>query len=160
MSAEEFGKQKTNCKSKWIAVVTTDLEDQSLEPCLPSQGKGMPLLVFEYLYRDASNHKAFGDIWLTGSLLDQERAALVGNLESGEFFVAEQIGVPPLYEELFKESGGRTQDDHAWHTFAGLRDETGLPSEVSVWGKATDLLAVIGTVKREWKPQLSPNFDW
>ena len=92
---------------KEFSKVATDLKDQSLEPCLRSQGKGMPHLVFEYLYRDAGNYKVFGDIWLTGALSDQERVALVDSLESGEFFVAEQIGVPPLYEELFRESGGR-----------------------------------------------------
>ena len=54
-------------------------------------------LVLNYMYCDASNYKAFGSIWLTGTLTGGERMELVRYLENGEFFVAEQIGVPPLY---------------------------------------------------------------
>ena len=132
---------------------------QLLEQCLPAQEGGKPYHVFEYLYRDASNYKAFGELWLTGSLSEHERDTLVSSMESGEFFVAEQIGVPPLYEELYNDFGGRTQDDHAWHTFLSIRAEFDLPSEVTVWGKATDLLEAILTAQKDWKPQLSPNFD-
>ena len=136
------------------------LENQSNEPCFPVQGDaGRPYIVFEYVYRDAGNYKAFGELWLTGLLLARERAALEANLESGEFFVAEQVGVPPLYDRLFLETSGRISDDHAWHEVVGFRDELSLPSDVAVWGKSVDLLAAIMSASRQWKPQLSPNFD-
>lgn len=134
--------------------------DQTLKARLQTQEGVAPYFVFEYLYRDASNYKAYGDLWLTGLLSKEGQAALVGGLQSGEFFVAEQMGVPPLYEKLFSESGGRTVDDHAWHTFVGFRGELVLPSDVAVWGNAMDLMAVIVAAEREWKPQLSPNFDY
>lgn len=140
--------------------MTAAFADRTFEPRLLPQEGVPPYLVLEYLYRDASNYKAFGELWLTGSLSKEGRAALVDSLDSGEFFVAEQVGVPPLYEELYSESGGRTVDDHAWHTFVGFRGENHLPSGATVWGKAIDLIAVIVAVEREWKPQLSPNFNY
>ena len=77
-------------------------------------------LVFDYLYRDASNYKAFGSVWLTGTLTEAERTELVECLDGSEFFVAEQVGVPPLYRVLFEDGGGPTEDDHAWHMFEGF----------------------------------------
>lgn len=139
--------------------MTATFADQTFEPSLLPQEGVTPYLVLEYLYRDASNYKAFGELWLIGSLSKEGRAALVDSLDSGEFFVAEQLGVPPLYEKLFSESGGRTIDDHAWHTFAGFRDELVLPCEVAVWGKAADLLEAIISANGEWMPQFSPNFE-
>jgi hypothetical protein len=133
---------------------------QLVEQCLLLQEVGARYLVFEYLYRDSGNYKVFGELWLTGSLTEKEQAELVGDLESEEFFVAEQLGVPPLYEGLFKMTGGRIQDDHAWHTFAGFRGELELPSGVTVWGKSADLLAAIVEAQKDWKPQLSANFVW
>lgn len=123
-----------------------------------TQERVAPYLVFEYLYRDASNYKTFGEVWLAGSLSEEGRASLVGSLDSGEFFVAEQVGVPPLYEELFSKCGGRTVDDHAWHTFVDFRVEHQLPAGVTVWAMAMDFIAVIIAVEGKWEPQLSPNF--
>lgn len=140
--------------------MSADLAAKLVDLCLPIQEWVASYLVFDYLYRDASNYKAFGELWLIGSLSQLERNALVGSLESDEFFVAEQVGVPPLCEELYKMTGGRSQDDHAWHTFVGFRGELDVPSGVAIWGKATDLLAAIVATKKDWKPQLSSNFDW
>jgi hypothetical protein len=41
-----------------------------------------------------------------------------------EFFIAEQPGIPPLYAELWKLSGGPTDDDHVWHRFYELSPAT------------------------------------
>lgn len=124
-----------------------------------SQKQQISYLVFEYLYRDAGNYKAFGEVWLRGSLSKQERNSLIGSLESDEFFIAEQVGVPPLCGELYKMTGGRSRDDHAWHTFVGFRSELAVPPGVEIWGKATDLLAAILASNKDWKPRLSLNFD-
>ncbi|MDK2759884.1 MAG: hypothetical protein KYX64_00830 [Sphingopyxis sp.] len=121
---------------------------------------GGGLLIFDYLYRDASNYKAFGSFGLTGTLSDAERSELAACLDGGEFFVAEQVGVPPLYAVLFEHGGGPSEDDHAWHMFEGFRDEAELPDGLQVWGKASVLLAAFRAAKGNWKPELSPNFDW
>lgn len=117
-----------------------------------------PFLVFEYLYRDASNYKTFGELWLTGSLSESDLVSLANCLESEEFFVAEQIGAPPLQNYLEREFGGRTQDDHAWHTFEGFREESNLPCGRTTWGKASDLLAAVLAAKGNWKPEMSAYF--
>ena len=117
-------------------------------------------LVFDYLYRDASNYKAFGSVWLTGTLTEAERTELVDCLDGCEFFVAEQIGVPPLYPALFEDSGGPTEDDHAWHMFEGFREEGELAEDAAVWGEASVLLTAFRAAKGNWRLELSPNFDW
>ena len=69
--------------------------------------------VFEYLYRDASNFKAYGSILLRGDFSRDQHNELIQSLEGGEFFIAEQVGMPPLYDLLFQFDGGPTGQDHA-----------------------------------------------
>lgn len=116
-------------------------------------------LLFNYLYCDASNFKSFGSVWTTGNLTNEERDELVRYLESGEFFVAEQIGVPPLYPTLFGDAGGPTVDDHAWHTFDCFCQEAKLAETAEVWGEASSLLASFRAAGENWQPELSPNFN-
>ena len=80
--------------------------------------------VFEYLYRDASNYKAWGGLLLIDIPSPSDIAALKTCLESDIYFVAEQVGIPAVYEELWNLSGGRTSDDHAVHEFVAFRAAT------------------------------------
>ena len=115
--------------------------------------------VFEYLYRDASNYKAWGKILLSGTPSQNDIVALRTRLESGEYFVAEQVGIPALYKELWDLSGGPTSDDHALHEFAALRvaseDEI---ASLQRFGNLSSLLKAFGAVIT-WDYSLSPNFD-
>lgn len=77
--------------------------------------------VFEYLYRDASNYKAWGSLVLEGSHESHDLEILESKLEAGSFFKAEQLGIPTLYSELWQYSNGPTNDDHVWHEFHSLR---------------------------------------
>lgn len=117
--------------------------------------------VFEYLYRDAGNFKAGGELLLEGALNDDEIARIRMHLESGEFFIAEQIDIPTLYERLWQECECEpsSEMDHVWHEFHTIRaaDDDDL-SRLKVWGKATSLLAAIESVNY-WNPQLSRNWD-
>ena len=112
--------------------------------------------VFEYLYRDADNFKAWGALLLKGVLTDTQVAEMRSKFESEEFFIAEQIGVPPLYEELWAYSGGLTQSDHPWHEFFAVRPAeandlaTGTP-----WGSASILFNAVTKVG-VWREKLSP----
>lgn len=115
--------------------------------------------VFEYQYRDASNYKAWGAILLSGALSQNDTAALRACLESGEYFVAEQVGIPAVYQELWDLSGGRTSDDHALHEFVALRvasmkERKALP----LFGALSSLLLLFQAVSK-WDYSLSPNFD-
>lgn len=112
------------------------------------------MAVFEYLYRDAANYKAFGALKLEGVLREGDQAALEGTLLDREFFVAEQVGIPTLYHLLYQISDGPTDDDHGWHSHLTLRDAT--ESERSepdaVWGSVKDLLKAFRSVGT-WQPK-------
>jgi len=115
--------------------------------------------VLEYLYRDASNYKACGALLLSGYPTQDEIAALRACLESGEYFVAEQVGIPAVYEELWELSGGPTDDDHALHEFGEIRVASVEEKNVlPLFGSFSNLLATFQSVK-VWDYSLSPNFD-
>lgn len=116
--------------------------------------------IFEYAYIDGSNYKAFGELWLSGDISGDERSFIASKLDSGQFFVAEQIGIPPLYDELFKYSNGVTPDDHGWHVFIGFRNElkSNAAMDSAVWGSVKQLLTVLKKTG-EWQPSLSKNYS-
>lgn len=68
---------------------------------------------FEYMYRDASNYKQTLNLVFEGELTDAEREAFFAHLDDGEYFIAEQVGLPNLREDW--ES--HYEDDHIWHEF-------------------------------------------
>jgi hypothetical protein len=70
-----------------------------------------------YLYRDASNYKAWGDVIFTnqeGSSLQVIEKSLTGCFLDGIFFVASQVGIPEVF--LFHEYPF-SEDDHFFHEF-------------------------------------------
>lgn len=112
---------------------------------------------FEYRYRDAGNFKAYGWVVLDRHLNSSEERLVRSRLESGEFFIAEQIGVPPLYDQLYQWSNGPTQSDHCWHEFVGFRELAALPEQATSKIAARDLVARFSIVQ-QWDEALSPNF--
>lgn len=115
--------------------------------------------VFEYQYRDASNYKAWGEILLSGVPSQIDIAALCACMESGECFVAEQVGIPAVYKELWDLSGGPTNDDHALHEFVALREATeDERKSLPLFGELSSLLKTFQAVTK-WDYSLSPNFD-
>ena len=116
--------------------------------------------VFEYLYRDAGNFKAWGELLLEGVLTDAEISRLTARFDEGELFVAEQIGVPALYEELWLQCQCDPSDelDHVWHEFSETRVATGEDlARLKPWGAATVLLASVEKVDA-WDLTRSPNW--
>ena len=115
--------------------------------------------VFEYLYRDASNYKAWGGLLLIDIPSPSDIAALKTCLESDIYFVAEQVGIPAVYEELWNLSGGRTSDDHAVHEFVAFRAATANERKnFPLFGEFSSLLKTFQSVSK-WDYSLSPNFD-
>lgn len=115
--------------------------------------------VFEYLYRDASNYKAWGEVLLSGIPSQNDMAALRACMESGEYFVAEQVGIPAVYKELWDLSGGPTSDDHALHEFVALRVATADEiKSLPLFGELSSLLKTFQAVTT-WDYSLSPNFE-
>lgn len=107
--------------------------------------------VFEYLYRDAGNWKAWGQLLLEGTPTSNDLAELDASFESGELFIAEQLGVPTLFQTFWTQYGGPTQDDHPWHEFAGVRPAT--QAEIShgpIWATMQALVERARSIKA-WK---------
>lgn len=106
--------------------------------------------VFEYIYRDAGNFKVWGEILLEGEFTAEEVSHLLARFEGGEHFIAEQIGVPPLYAELWHQCQCEPSDelDHAWHEFGEIRAASSEDfARLKPWGTTTDLLASIDLVE-------------
>ena len=111
---------------------------------------------FDYMYRDAGNFKAFGTVILEGRVCAADRRLIRSRLSSGEFFIAEQIDVPPLYGELYRWSGGIIKSDHCWHEFIGFREIAEQPEHYPA-GTATEFVGRFAAVK-DWNEALSPHF--
>jgi hypothetical protein len=111
---------------------------------------------FDYMYRDAGNFKAFGTIILEGQLGAADRALVRSQLSDGEFFIAEQIGVPPLYDDLYRWSGGVIESDHCWHEFMGFREIAECPECYPNWTTA-EFVSRFAAVT-DWNESLSPHF--
>jgi len=80
--------------------------------------------LFEYLYRDASNDKSWGQLLVAGSAFPQDIDALKDCLENGSLFIAELVGIPPLSGERWTVSSGSGEDDYDFHEFVGMRPAT------------------------------------
>ncbi|HEU0189273.1 MAG TPA: hypothetical protein VFQ97_04685 [Gallionella sp.] len=86
-------------------------------------------------------------------------ATLRACLESEVYFVAEQVGIPAVYKELWDLSGGRTSDDHALHEFVTLRVATvNERKALPLFGELSSLLKTFGAVSK-WDYSLSSNYD-
>jgi hypothetical protein len=114
--------------------------------------------VFEYFYRDASNYKAWGTLLLQGACSNSDIESLRKQFDSGEFFIAEQLGIPSLYDELWELSSGTTADDHVWHTFFALRPATPEETDARVFGTVENLISKIRDIET-WNETLSPHWD-
>lgn len=70
-----------------------------------------------YLYRDASNYKAWGELIFRNPdtlNLDEIEERLRSSFDSREYFVASQVSVPEVF--LFIDNRF-TEDDHFFHEF-------------------------------------------
>ncbi len=113
--------------------------------------------IFEYCYRDAANYKAWGSLLLQGSCSESDIKDLRSHFDAGDFFIAEQLEIPPLYDELWALSGGPTIDDHVWHTFYTLRPAATEETNTRVFGTVENLISKIKDVKT-WNETLSPHW--
>jgi hypothetical protein len=119
---------------------------------------GTSLVAFEYRYRDAGNFKANGRLLLKGKLSESERGEIIARLEDSEFFIAEQVGIPTLYDGLYAINGGPNDDDHCWHEFVGFCDIGRETGGAQASGNVEDLLSAFRSVE-EWNLSLSPHFS-
>lgn len=114
--------------------------------------------VFEYMYRDAGNWKTYGALLLVGNA-NGLRETLCACLEWSDLFVAEQVGIPSLYEaHLIACDDGPSDLDHAYHEFVDLREaaEDELKT-LTVAGSLDDLIMRMQKAAGHWDVSLSPN---
>lgn len=124
---------------------------------MPAPADLRNLSVLEYLYRDAGNYKAFGELLLSGSW-SCERSARIENLVGSDgWFVAEQIGAPPLYAQLWAFSDGPTEDDHPFHEVLRLRPAIDEDLRLELWGDLETLEQRLEEAVRRPRPDLSPH---
>lgn len=86
--------------------------------------------VFEYLYRDAGNYKVYGIVPICGEVTKDAERSIKNSLIGGDYFFAEKVGIPTLYQELWKYSDGPTDDDHEYHEYIGFRSLNDYEAEV------------------------------
>lgn len=113
--------------------------------------------VFEYLYRDANNFKAFGQLLISGNISDEYATKLESYLDYGEYFVAEQVNIPTLYSQLWEYSNGPTLADHAFHEFSSVRTATNEEiASMKLWGDTSYMLEAFRKAsQRLWDCSLS-----
>lgn len=116
--------------------------------------------IFTYLYRDAGNYKAWGELLLDGTFSDEEIEQIEMKLDSKAYFIAEQIGVPALCQTLWDDcESSFNEDDHVWHEFSEIREAKDDDLErLKPWGTASELLDAINRVVK-WDEALSPNWN-
>lgn len=114
--------------------------------------------IFEYFYRDESNFKSWGSVLLRGEVGAIALARLKCRFNSEEFFIAEQLGLPALYGELWALSDGPTDADHVWHTFYELRPANASEINKPIFATLEEFLSRVDAVV-EWNQELSPHWS-
>lgn len=117
------------------------------------------LSVFEYMYRDAGNYKAFGKIVLSGAHSADDVQAIASACESQLYFIAEQVGIVPLYEQLYEFSAGPTMDDHVFHEFVTLRDHSAEDGDAT-GATLESLIHRFHQAAHHWNYALSPHWGF
>lgn len=106
--------------------------------------------IFEYLYRDAANYKAFGKLLLRGLATSAELEAIHSNLEPDNLFIPEQVGLPPLDRQLWSECGAGWDPtlDHPWHEFVDLKPANAQETvNLKLFGEVTNLVKAFAKMK-------------
>lgn len=130
-----------------------------IEPSMLLQHDNRKIITeVHYVYRDASNFKSHGKVAMLGSITVRQEEMIRSRCDSGEFFVAEQIGVPPLYGKLYEFSNGPTPDDHCFHQFMSFEIvELNASADIELWGTVDDFVDRVSAIV-EWKLDLSPHY--
>lgn len=101
--------------------------------------------VIPYLYRDASNYKAFKVIALDDVLSADDIAAIKSKLSDGEFFIPADLAglkLPELQDTL---EDFPSEDDHVWHTLQleQLEEAAEAPEDAEVVSKTAFMAAFV-----------------
>ncbi len=103
----------------------------------------------DYLYRDGSNYKRFNSVIIRGLLTEEMRKRIKKCLDSGEYFVPRQVGLPEI-----RVSDTRNEDDGAFFEWMymdndGNPDVTYTEAEPTIDLSAEELVSNFEAVE-EW----------
>lgn len=114
------------------------------EDAMPEQ-----ICAIDYMYRDGSNYKRHGAIYVDAPLSEAERSALKAALDDAEYFLPEQLGLG--VEELnVKGLNFPNDDDHPWHEMALPERMATAEEGVTVIPKEEFLKAMLLAAKNGW----------
>lgn len=85
---------------------------------------------FNYLYRDASNYKSWGELIFSNPnnlSIDEIDNKLRNNFDQEIFFIAHEIGIPELFIYIEK---ALNEDDHCYHEYDSI-EEIQINEEIS-----------------------------
>lgn len=100
----------------------------------------------EYMYRDANNYKKFTTVILEGELTPEEIQQILDCRNEGEFFIAQQIGLPENRFDSYDP-----ESDHPWMTLCD--DAFSLTEASPTMGvSAKEILSRFLSAKNNWKP--------
>jgi hypothetical protein len=116
------------------------------------------LSLFQYFYRDASNYKVWGSVLLKGEATHAQVTQIRSCFEAEEFFIAEQLGLLPLYAALWAFSDGPTDADHVWHTFHDMQVAGLDQANRTVFDTVENFISRVEAIS-EWNQKLSPHWD-
>jgi hypothetical protein len=109
-----------------------------------------------YLYRDASNYKAWGEIIFRNPdklTLKEIEDRLRSSFDSREFFVASQVSIPEVFLFLHDRF---TEDDHFFHEFHAVEFTTEQCTDLYDRSIKAFVEQVEHSSKSGWRPALMP----
>ena len=96
---------------------------------------GKQYSIIEYQYRDASNYKVYGEILIEGIFSESDKALVHSYMyDNGEYFIPEEVSIPPLQPKLWEECDGPNEDDHEWHSIECIRYAQHEDMKLTIWG--------------------------
>lgn len=97
-----------------------------------------------YLYRDADNYKVWNSCVVLGTISEAQVAEIISCLDSGEYFIPRQVGLPEKrFEKLDPEA------DHCWFELSAdgfEATENGSNTDMTV----EQLLTMFRKAKNNW----------
>ena len=112
-------------------------------------------ILFEYLYRDASNWKQHGQAVFTNTAeipLAAIEARIHASLEDGEWFIAEMVDLETCFI-----GDHDTEDDHPWHEFERVAESDFPPCDPAFCGPSRDIAQILQALEngklRKWNPE-------
>jgi hypothetical protein len=106
---------------------------------------------FQYLYRDGSNYKKWGDIVFSNVndlSLDSILKSLRESFSEDGLFIAHQIRIPEVF---LAGEYPPNEDDHCFHEFADVEVVSDAPNDASARSISEFIAEVSAESKRGWR---------